>query len=89
MNKEEQVVQKPIVKLNWYRKIMRFMPYHCSYCGKLYRRCHSNKINMLMPNPQNGKCCPDGHEGYVVEFTGYCEIIHWFDFVKNKNEYIY
>lgn len=38
----------------------------------------------MIPTPKNGKCCPNGHEGYVKEFTGYSEVTHHYDFVKLK-----
>ena len=34
---------------------------------------------MLMPVPQNGKCCPDGHMGYITVFTGYSSVNRYFD----------
>lgn len=85
MNKE-QVKPKEIGKLSLLKKLMRFIPFHCSYCGKMYKKCHSEKVNLFMPLPQNGRCCPDGHEGYVIEFLGFAEVKHTFDFVKNPPE---
>ena len=78
----EQVIPKELTNLNLFRKITRYLPYHCSYCGRFYKRCHNEKINLLMPIPQNGWCCPDGHEGFIDEFIGCGEIRYKFDFVK-------
>lgn len=78
----KEVKPMQIGKLNLIHKILRVLPYHCSYCGSMYKKCHSDKVNLLMPLPQNGRCCPNGHEGYVDEFTGYATIRHWFDLVK-------
>jgi len=80
---ENQITLKEIGELSLFRKIMKFAPCHCSYCGKMHVNCHSKDINIMMPIPQNGKACPDGHEGYVVIFTGYAEFVKRFDFVKN------
>lgn len=80
MNKEVKIL--PIVHVTIWRRILSKLPFHCSYCGKKYVKCHSNKINILMPLPQNGRCCPDGHEGYTDEFIGFDIIRHWFDNTK-------
>lgn len=64
----EQVIPKPVPEnLGWWRSLTRRLPGCCSYCGRLYVPCHSPKINLFYPVPQNGMCCPDGHEGYVDE----------------------
>jgi len=81
MNKEVKVL--PIGKKSIWKKITSFLPFHCRYCGKRYVKCHSDKINVLMPLPQNGRCCPDGHEGYTDEFTGFAIMRHWFDNIKH------
>ena len=79
---DKVVLPKPIGKLSIWRKILKHIPGFCSYCGKRFVPCHSKDINLWMPVPQNGKCCPDGHEGYTVMFTGFAEVIQWFDFVE-------
>ena len=66
---------------------MRKLPGHCSYCGKRYKGCYSDTVSLFHPFPQTGKCCPDGHEGYVVEgcITG-DSFKFKFDFVKDDKD---
>lgn len=83
-----QIVPKVITqKKSILRTIIAFLfgkHWACSYCGKFYTaKCHTDKINIFYPIPQNGRCCPDGHEGYTDEFTGYAIIRYHFDFVTN------
>lgn len=87
----ERVVPMPIdAKRSFFRRVVakifgRWVA--CSYCGKFYTaRCHSNDVNLFLPLPQNGRCCPDGHEGYVDEFVGAGTIRHWFDLVEQERE---
>lgn len=80
---EKKISPKPVRKMSFLRKMLSMLPWFCSYCGKMYIGCHSKDINILFPMPQNGKCCPDGHEGYVTSFNGYAEIKTIFDFVEN------
>ena len=83
------ITAKPIDKLNFYRKISRLMPHHCSYCGKRYVKCYSSRLNIVLPTPRRGKFCPDGHEGYIIEHLGYATIKNLYDFVEevHKHEY--
>lgn len=81
MNDEVKVL--PLEKVTLWRRFLSKLPFHCRYCGKRYVNCHSNKINILMPVPQNGKCCPLGHEGYTDEFIGFDIIRHRFDNIKH------
>lgn len=84
---EKIVTPKPLGKMNFLRKILSFLPGFCSYCGKMYVSCHSKEINIFFPLPQNGKCCPDGHEGYVKSFNGWGIVKTVFDFVESpQNE---
>lgn len=64
MNK---VVCQPVGDVPWYRKMLRFVPGFCNYCGFKYVDAYSTNVNLLVPLPQNGRCCPHGHEGYVDE----------------------
>lgn len=75
----DEVKLLPIGRLTFLRKVLSKLPFHCKYCGKRYVDCHSDKINILMPIPQNGKCCPNGHEGYTDEFTGFSINRYHFD----------
>jgi len=69
-------------KVNWFRKCLSILPGFCSYCGRMYVSCHSKSISLFLPVPQNGKCCPSGHEGYVDQFVG-CGEVRWkFDYIK-------
>lgn len=79
----EQVQCKPVGNVSlWRRFLSRFVGF-CSYCGKGYVPCHSKEMNLLLPLPQNGKTCPDGHEGYVdrMELWG-GKTRYLFDLVK-------
>jgi hypothetical protein len=78
----KKVKIKKIGKLSIIRKILRHIPYFCSSCGKMYVKIHINKMNILMPLPQNGKGCPDGHEGYIMEFIGVGYVKHIFNHLK-------
>ena len=86
METNEQVTVKPVPELNFFMKMMSKLPKNCSYCGKRYVPCHSNNVNVFFPLAQNGKCCPDGHEGFVKVFHGWGYVNNWFDFVKNPPE---
>ncbi len=72
----QKVESKPMGKVNIWRMLLSKIPFHCSYCGKLYVGCHSDDINTIFPLPQNGRCCPDGHEGYTKEFIGLAGFIY-------------
>lgn len=78
----KKVKPKKIGKLSVFRKLIRYMPNHCSYCGQRYIGCHSDHVNILYPMPENGKYCPNGHEGYVKSFYGHGYIKHTFDYIK-------
>lgn len=87
-DEKQQIVPKEIPgRISLFRKLLIRLfgkRWVCSYCGKRYSaRCHSDKIDLLMPVPQNGRCCPDGHEGYVVRFTGWNYVRDTFDYVEN------
>jgi len=79
----KKVKPKKIGKLSLIRKCLRIAPNHCGYCGKRYVDCYSRKVNILMPIPINGKCCPNGHEGYVDEFVGWGTVRYKFDYIKS------
>ena len=82
-NQAEPVKPKPVPeKLGWLANILRHIPYFCSYCGKMYINCHSPSTSVFSLGG-NGKCCPDGHEGYTKENMGYYVNINKFDYVKN------
>jgi hypothetical protein len=89
MDENKQVSPKAVPeKLSVVRNIIRVIfgkKLACSYCGRVYVKCHSKEINLFMPVPQNGKCCPDGHEGYVDEFLGWGVIRKFFDYVKAQD----
>lgn len=76
---------KPIEKVSKWRRLLSKLPFHCKHCGKKYISCHGGNVNILVPLPQNGKCCPDGHEGYVDEFMLYGTVRHWIDNVNPNN----
>lgn len=74
---------KPLQKMSLGRKILSFLPYHCSYCGKMYVPCHSKSMSILNPMLANGKFCPNGHEGYVIQYEMWGGASKYtFDFVK-------
>lgn len=88
-NEKQRVSCKPIPKklsfLAWLSKTVFGGHFSCSYCGKWYTKCHSKEVDIFMPVGQNGRCCPDGHEGYTKK------MILWggqmkckFDYVKNS-----
>lgn len=82
--KNKEVVEpKALSKITLFRAFLSKLPGFCSYCGKKYVGCHSKNINIFFPVPQNGKCCPDGHEGYVDIFMGWGTVKNTFDFVEN------
>lgn len=72
-------------RLSLWRRLLRRLPGFCGYCGRKYVHCHSKRINLLMPLPQNGRSCPLGHEGYVDEIVTPAgdRIRHTFDYVTN------
>jgi len=79
----EPVKIKPVPDtLSIFRKILTYVPGFCKYCGKKFTPCHSKEFNILIPTPQNGKCCPEGHIRYVKEFLGHSVQEKWFDNVK-------
>lgn len=80
-----QVIVKEVPKsLSLVYKISSKLPGFCSYCGKRYVKAYSNNINLLFPYPQEGKICPDGHEGYMIENI-LCGIIkHKIDNIKKN-----
>lgn len=73
-------------KLSIYRFLLSKLPGFCSYCGKKYVCAYSNKINLFNPVPQNGKICPNGHEGYMNENILCCIVRHHIDNVKKSQE---
>ncbi len=79
---ETKVECKEIGDLSFLRNITKHIIGFCKYCGKKYVNCHSNDLNLFFPLPQNGKCCPNGHEGYTEQFMGWGIIVNKFDNVK-------
>jgi hypothetical protein len=56
----------------------------CRYCGKWFVECHADRASLLHPLGSNGRCCPDGHEGYTDRELGWgawCR--ERFDYVKD------
>lgn len=84
MNISEAIKVKPVPKkLSIFRKLFRNIPGFCSHCGMKYVKAHSKKINLLCPVPQNGRFCPNGHEGYIDEFVMVGYVRHSFNNVPN------
>jgi len=85
METKKRVEPKKLVEISFFKKVLSKLSGFCSYCGKKYIPCHSEKINIFFPLPQNGnsKCCPDRYEGYVYVFMGWGNCRQSFDFVKN------
>jgi hypothetical protein len=82
MKKDKKIKIKPVKKLTFWRKVTSMLYHHCSYCGKRYVNIHSEDINLFCPLPQNGKGCPDGHEGYIIERGWWVDVVHRFDFME-------
>ncbi len=71
----------PIKKLSLLRVILTKLPSFCAYCGRHYTRCYSREAG-LYPLPLMGKCCPNGHEGYIDEYIGHSKVRKRFDMIK-------
>ncbi|MCF7834886.1 hypothetical protein K9M48_02410 [Candidatus Gracilibacteria bacterium] len=82
METKKAVEPKALGKISLFRSVMSKLSGYCSYCGKRYVSCHSEKVNLFFPLPQNGKCCPDGHEGYVDVFMGWGNCRQTFDLIE-------
>lgn len=66
-----------------WRWLLSLLPGFCSYCGKKYIACNQG-IDTFTFMPKNGRCCPDGHEGYVDRFIVSGDIARYtFDYVAH------
>ncbi len=63
----------PPATLSWWRWLLARLPRFCKYCGKHYVRISGGpeRFNPFVPLGENGRGCPDGHEGYLDAFHGY------------------
>ena len=53
------------------RSILSILPGFCGYCGKKYIKF-----------PENGKSCPNGHEGYIDIVSGSLLTRNYYDNVE-------
>ncbi|WP_417610079.1 hypothetical protein [Owenweeksia hongkongensis] len=81
-----QITPKPIPPLSLVKRLLRKLPWFCSYCGRLYVKCHSRTPDGVSPSYAPGRCCPNGHEGYVDEFLGHSTVRRKFDLVKDDSK---
>lgn len=67
------VYKKPPDHLSFGRWLLARLPRFCRYCGKHYVKCVGGpeRFNIFVPLGEQGRCCPDGHEGYLDAFYGY------------------
>jgi hypothetical protein len=80
MNKtpDTPITAKPVPnKLTFWQQIKCFLPRHCGYCGKTYVSCHSKEVSLLFPVPVTGRCCPDGHMGYVDQMLMTGDVVRY------------
>lgn len=75
MKKRKFDVKKIPEKLSVWRKLIKHLPNHCKYCGKKYTNFQYKSID--------GKCCPNGHMGYIKWEITYSTVFEYFDNTKN------
>lgn len=80
---EQSIRFRPLAdSLLWWRLWLAWLPGFCRYCGQRRVRCSRGELKVLFPVRAEGRCCPDGHEGYVDQFYGYATIRYYFDAVR-------